>query len=82
VAADPNNAYIYHRAIVYNVGDELVDPDNLEEVEAAAISTSKTYWGLDDINKIRLTESGNYVVVMYYNLPNSPKMSIGIAVSL
>ena len=81
VAADPDNAYIYHRAVVYYMGDELVNPDNLDEVKAAAI-TQTTYWTLDTINKTRLTKAGNYVVVLEYNLPNSPKMTLAVSATI
>ena len=81
VAADPENAYIYHRAVVYYVGDELVNPDNLDEVKDYAITTT-TYWGLDAINQAKLIKSGNYVVVLEYNLPISPKMTMSVAVTI
>ena len=81
VAADPDNTYLHHRAVVYYVGDELVNPENEAEVKAAAI-TETTYWGLNSINNAKLTQSGNYVVMLHYNLANSPKLTIAIAVTI
>ena len=81
VVADPNNAYVHHRAVVYYVGDELVNPDDMDEVTAAATS-QVTYWGLEKINKAKFVMSGNYVVVLAYNLPNSPKMTIAVSVTI
>ena len=73
VAADPAGNYIYHRAVVYYLGDG-------ETVEDA-IST-ETYWTLDTINKVKLTKPGNYIVMLHYNLKNSAKMTVTAQVTI
>ena len=81
VAADPENAYIHHRAVVYYLGDETVE-DIYDEAALKAIDASaKTYWGLNAINKAKLTQSGNYVVLLQYNLEGSAKMTIAVSVN-
>ena len=72
-----------HRAVVYFLGENTVeDPYSETAVKAAAVTTSKTYWGLSEINKLELTEGGNYVIHLYYNVGTSEKRTLALDVTV
>ena len=73
VAADPNNAFLHHRAVVYYLGDGATIDD--------AVST-QTYWTLNTINKVQLTQPGNYIIMLHYNLADSAKMTVTAQVTI
>ena len=73
VASDPNNAFLHHRAVVYYLGEGTSIED--------AVST-KTYWTLSTINKVNLTQPGNYVILLHYNLADSVKMTVTAQVTI
>lgn len=78
---DVKSQYINHRLTIYYLADEMVadiyDETALKSMDPAA----KTYWGLDNINKVALTKPGNYIAVLHYNLPNSSKMTVAVVVT-
>jgi len=83
VVAEENAENKNHRAVVYYLGETLVeDPYDEAAVKAAAITTSKTYWGLSAINKVELTQGGNYVIHLYYNVGTSEKRTLALDVTL
>lgn len=82
VALDTKEQYINHRATLYYLGNENVadiyDETALKQLDPGA----KTYWGLARINKVALTQSGNYVVLFHYNLPGSTKMTLAVKLKI
>ena len=71
-----------HRMTVFYLGDETVeDIYNETAVKNAAIS-SKTYWGLSEINKVEVQEGGNYIFHLYYNVGTSAKRTLAIEATL
>lgn len=78
VATEENDENRNHRVTVFYLGDGLVeDPFDEAEVQSAALS-SKTYWGLEAINKAELTRGGNYVIHLYYNVGTSEKRTLAL----
>ena len=83
VVTEENAENRNHRAVVYYLGENTVeDPYDESEVKAAALTTSKTYWGLDAINKVELKDGGNYVVHLYYNVGTSEKRTLALDLTL
>ena len=83
VVTEENAENKNHRAVAYYLGENTVDdPYSESAVKAAAISTSKTYWGLKEINGIEMKEGGNYIVHLYYNVGTSEKRTLALDVTL
>ena len=83
VTVTDNSAYnVYHRVTVYYLNNKSVaniyDVNALKAIDASA----KTYWGLSEINKIQLLNSGKYVLHLDYNHPGSDKITIAKEVTL
>ena len=57
------------RAVVYKLGDTVYtgDPTN-EDALKKLDSTAVTYWGAGDVNRILITDAGNYIIVLKYNV--------------
>jgi hypothetical protein len=77
-ATDENEGNKNHRVIIYTMGEEL--PEDLDifddKAVAAAAVSSKTIWGLSEINKIEIKEAGNYIVQLVYNVASGAKRII------
>ena len=56
------------RATVYKLGDKTVENIYDETALKAIDSAAATKWGLTEINKVQLTEAGNYVILVKYNV--------------
>lgn len=83
VAIEENSENRNHRATVFFLGEGTVeDPYDEAAVKAAALTTSKTYWGMKEINSIELKEGGNYVIHLYYNVGTSEKRTLALDVTL
>ena len=68
VFADSNTEHKNIRAELYVLGEQTVEDPTDEKALRAIDAGYKTYWGANDINKILLTEAGNYVVLLKYNV--------------
>ena len=83
VVNDDRGHYRHHRAVVYYLGDKTVEDITDETVLRAIDGDAKTYWGLSRINNVSLQKSGNYVIVLHYNMPGgSPKMTAAMQVTI
>ena len=80
--ADVKDQYINHRVTVYYLAEasvaDVADEALLKKLDPAA----KTYWGLENANRVQLNKSGNYVVILGYNLPGSAKMTTAIQMTI
>ena len=65
---DENEDHKNWRAVVYKLGDRTVEDPTDEEALQAIDSAAKTHWGMNAINRIMLTDAGNYVVLLKYNM--------------
>ena len=75
---DENAGNTNHRVTIFDMGEtNLEELDIYDEtaVKNAAVS-SQTVWGLKDINNIEITEAGNYVVHLYWNIENGNKRTL------
>ena len=68
---DENKNHKNLRAVVYKLGDKTVEDPTDEDALEAIDETAQTYWGKSEINRILLTDAGNYVVMLKYNVGNS-----------
>ena len=76
VFADAEKKNLYHRAVVYYLGDKTVSDITLTNPLLAIDPTAKTYWGIEEINGVQLLKGGNYVVHLFYNTADSAKVKI------
>ena len=82
VATEENEENRNHRATVFFLGNGVVEDTFDEDAVAAAAVSSKTYWGLSNINKAELKEGGNYVIHLYYNVGTSEKRTLALDVTV
>lgn len=84
IAVDENADNNNHRATIFNMGDlnlESIDIYDEAAVKNAAVS-SETIWGLNAINDVEITEAGNYIVHMYWNVGTGVKRTLAVAATL
>ena len=82
IAFDANAGNTNHRVTIFTMGDNTVEDIFDDKAVAAAAISSRTVWGLSEINKIEITEAGNYIVQMYCNIPSGAKRTIAVAATL
>jgi len=68
VLRDENEKHKNLRVVVYKLGDQTVEDPGNEEVLQEIDSAASTHWGIEEINRIVLTDSGNYVLLLKYNI--------------
>ena len=73
VLNDENEKHKNLRVVVYKLGDKTVEDPADEEALSEIDSDPQTHWGIKNINKILVTDAGNYVLLLKYNPgPGSP----------
>ena len=82
VAADGNAENQNHRLTVFYLGNKTVNDPYDETAVSNAAASAKTYWDLPDINKVEITEGGNYIIHLYYNVGTSAKRTLAIEATL
>ena len=75
-ALDLSEEFRHYRVTVYDIGWNTLD-DNYDVALLQSIDpNAKTYWGLDEIQKIQLNKAGNYVLHLHYNIGTSAKYTV------
>lgn len=82
VLRDENENHKNWRVVVYKLGDKTVENPSNEEALQAIDSTAKTYWDKIGINKILLTEAGNYVLLLKYNVDNGAAIKVPLVITV
>lgn len=82
VLQDANEKHNNLRVDVYRLGDKTVENPADEETLKAIAMEAKTHWGVANINKILLTDAGNYVVLLRYNVGDDAEIKIPVAVTV
>ena len=65
------------RVYIYNLGDKMVS-DIYNEEALKAIVTPTQAWGMSDILRKTLTDPGQYVIHLHYNVGTSAKKTVAI----
>ena len=71
VFSDSDTTHKNPRAVVYKLGDQTVADPSDEKALKAIDPTAETHWQAAYINKILITDAGNYVVLLKYNVGTS-----------
>lgn len=68
VLRDENSNHKNLRVIIFNLGNQSVENPADEDAMQLIDSNAKTVWGIEEINRIVLTDAGNYVLLLKYNI--------------
>lgn len=68
VLQDENKSHKNWRVIVYKLGAQTVEDPADEDALLLIDAEAQTHWGITEINRITLTDAGNYVVMLKYNV--------------
>lgn len=80
--ADSDPTHTTHRVVVYKVGEQTItDPSN-ETLLKSIDSKAKTYWDAKNINKILLTDAGNYILLLKYNVASGAVVRVPLRVTV
>ena len=82
VFSDEDETHNNHRAIIYKLGDKTVADPTDETALQAIDPNAVTKWGVGDINKILLTDAGNYVVLLKYNVGTSAAIKVPMVLNV
>lgn len=82
VLRDENENHKNWRVIVYKLGDQAVDKLSDEAALQAADPAAKTYWHKKGIDKICLTEPGNYVLMLKYDDGDRAGIKVPMAITI
>lgn len=82
VLRDANENHNNLRVDVYSLGDKTAENPADEQALTGIAGEVKTYWGITSINKVLLTDPGNYVVLLRYNVGDDAEMKIPVAVTV
>lgn len=82
VLRDENENHRNWSVIVYKLGDQTVENPSNEEALQALDSTAKTYSDIKEINKILLTEAGNYVLMLKYDEGDRVAIKVPMAITI
>ena len=75
VATNANIDATNIRATIYKLGENTVEDIYNETALKKIDSAAATKWGLGEINKVQLTDAGNYVILVKYNLGTSTRVA-------
>ena len=75
VVDDPIETNENRRVYVYYLGTETVEDITDEAALKAIDSNPVDAWGISEINKVKFTKAGKYVVLLYLNAPGGPKQT-------
>ena len=81
VFSDTNEDHKNFRAIVYKLGDQTVADPSDEAALKAIDPAAETHWQAIIINRILLTDAGNYVVMLKYNV-GTAVVSVPLAITV
>lgn len=82
VLRDENKNHKNWKVTVYKLGKQTVEDPADEEALQAIDSTANTYLGIEEINKILLTDAGNYVVLLKYNIGANVTKKVPMALTI
>ena len=82
VLHDANENHNNLRVDVYCLGDKTAESLTDEQALTGIASEVKTYWGITSINKVLLTDPGNYVALLKYNVGDDAEIKIPVAVTV
>lgn len=79
---DANEKHSNLRMDVYKLGNKTVEDPADEQALKAIDSEAKTYSGITNINKVLLTDAGNYVALLKYNIGDDAEIKVPVAVTV
>lgn len=79
---DSDTTHTNQRVVVYNIGKETVIDPSDETLLKSIDSKAKTYWDAKNINKIVLTDAGNYIFLLKYNVASGAVVKAPLRVSV
>jgi len=68
VFSDPNEMHKNIRVVIYKLGNQSVADPTDEAALQSIDPNAETVWGVSRINQYRLTDAGNYVALLKYNM--------------
>jgi len=78
--SDSDSTHINHRVVVYSLGDQTVADPSDETLLKSVDSTPVTHWDIKNINRVLLTDAGNYVVLLKYNVETGAVVKVPLRV--
>lgn len=82
VLIDENVNHKNLRVVVYNLRGQTIEDPSDEDALQAVDSDAKIYWGVAEINRILLTDPGNYVLLLKYNVGKNLVVKVPLAVAV
>lgn len=82
VLRDEDENHKNWRVVVYKLGDETVEDPSDEEALQAIDDAAKTHWGIEEINRILLTEPGDYVLLLKYNIGENVAIRVPLEITV
>lgn len=80
--SDGDASHTNPRVVVYNIGEHTITDPSDEAALKAIDSDGKTYWNGKNINKILLTDAGNYILLLKYNVPTGAVVRVPLRVTV
>lgn len=79
---DTDATHTNPRLEIYKIGDqEVVDPSD-EKLLKTIDSKPVTHWHANNINKVMLTDAGNYILLLKYNVPSGAAVRVPLRVTV